>query len=40
MRQVDLGHDVDGNPVTSAVIRETAGLQHVLQTWERHYVPV
>lgn len=39
MRQVPLGHDVDGNPVTSAVIRETVGLASVLRVWERHYVP-
>lgn len=40
MRQVDLGFDVDGNPVTSAVIKETVSLAALLQTWERHYVPV
>jgi hypothetical protein len=40
MRQVELGHDIDGNPVTSAVIKEPVQLEEVLRNWERHYVPV
>jgi hypothetical protein len=40
MRQVELGLDLDGNPVTSAVIKESVQLGEVLQNWERHYVPV
>lgn len=39
MRQVDLGFDQDGNPLTSAVIREAAAMEVYLATWRRHYVP-
>jgi hypothetical protein len=39
MRQVDLGIDQDGNPVTSAIIRETASIEVYLDNWRRHYVP-
>lgn len=39
MRQVDLGFDQDGNPVTSAIIKEAASMEVFLATWRRHYVP-
>lgn len=39
MRQVDLGFDQDGNPLTSAVIKEAASIEVYLATWRRHYVP-